>query len=87
MSTALDTIRGAYLAAVRARLDADAAVVAAAVAYRRAERDCPDVLTARQEAWRAACRARIRAANAEQTALHAYERELYAATYGHEGRP
>lgn len=83
MSTALDTIRGAYLAAVRARLDADAAVVAAAVAYRRAERDCPDVL----EAWRAACRARIRAANAEQTALHAYERELYAATYGHEGRP
>jgi hypothetical protein len=88
MTTTLDTARGAYLDAVRARLDADAAVVAAAVAWRRAERDCPVVLLyAEQEAWDAARLRRMDAARVEQTALHAYERELYAATYGYEGRP
>lgn len=86
MSTALDTLRAAYLDAVRARLDADAAVVAAAVAWRRAERD-GDPSDAVMKAWRAARRACSLAVSAEQTALYAYERELYASTYGYDGRP
>lgn len=86
MTTTLDTARGAYLDAVRARLDADSAVVAAAVAWRRADRD-GDLSDAAMASWRAALRSRTVAKADEQTALHAYERELYAATYGHEGRP
>jgi hypothetical protein len=87
MSTTLDQARTAYLDAVRARLDADAAVVAAAVECRRVKADPDDLPYAADDAWGASLRARTAAQLAEQRAHVAYEHELYAATYGHGGRP
>ena len=86
MTPAIDRLRASYLDAVRARLDADAAVVAAAIEHRRAERE-GDLMGAADDAWNAARRRRMAAEIAEQSAHSAYAHELYAATYGHEGRP
>jgi len=86
VTPAITTARAAYLDAVRARLDADAAVVTAAVAWRRAER-AGEPIYAEREAWDYAMVARMRAAGDEDRASTAYERELYDATYGYGGRP
>jgi hypothetical protein len=87
---ALEEARNAYQAAQAAVLDADAALAAAAVAWRRAERE--DGLPAghwrpESEAWNAARIARQEAGAAESRAWAVYSREIYAATYGHGGRP